>query len=224
MKGASIVKRTYDMAALLALLNMVAVVGVLVFLVGGDAVDGQKVRRIAAVLRGEDEASDTPQTDGQPEAATETEATVPDEDAAIASQMELEIMRREADRIKEELRQRLALNNSILLRVTTEREAFRNEREATTQQKQAAVAEKEAQGFQKQIAIYESLAPKIAAQHLLGLSDADEAAKILLAMNTRKAKKIVEAARGDRQTREMMTILRRIREVAPLRSTELVGE
>jgi len=224
MKGASIVKRTYDMAALFALLNMVALVGVLVFLVGGDAVDGQKARRIAAVLRGEDEASKTPQTDGQPEAATETEAAVPDEDAAIASQMELEIMRREADRIKEELRQRLALNNSILLRVTTEREAFRNEREATAQQKQAAVAEKEAQGFQKQVAIYESLAPKIAVQHLLGLGDADEAAKILLAMNTRKAKKIVEAARGDRQSREMMTILQRIREVAPLRSTEFVGE
>ena len=76
-------------------------------------------------------------------------------------------------------------------------------------------------GFKKQIAIYESLAPKIALEHLLAMPDPDEAAKILLEIQTRQAKKIVETAkRGDRMKR-MKTILQRVREVAPDRSAEL---
>ena len=108
--------------------------------------------------------------------------------------------------------------------MTAEREAFKSERDAAAQRKQTAAMEKETQGFEKQIAIYENLAPKIAVQHLLGLEDPDEAARVLLALKTRKAKKIVEAAKGDTQSRQMMTILRRIREVAPGRSSDLVGD
>jgi hypothetical protein len=222
MKGASVIKRTYDMAALVALLNMVALVGVLFVIVGGGAVDGQKVRRITAVLRGEDEIDKTPALEVQADAVEDSKTTVADEDASTTSQMELEIMRREADRIQEELRQRLTLNNTILLRVTAEREAFKTERDTAAQREQAAVVEKETQGFEKQIAIYENLAPKTAVQHLLGLQDPDEAARILIALKTRKAKKIVEAAKGDIQSRQMMTILRRLREVAPGRSVDLV--
>ena len=75
--------------------------------------------------------------------------------------------------------------------------------------------------FNKQVEIYGGLAPKIAVQHLLGLSDADEAARILLEMDTRRAKKIVEAAKHPEHMQQMKIILQRLREVAPDRSSEL---
>ncbi|MBU0717192.1 MAG: hypothetical protein KJ749_03005, partial [Planctomycetes bacterium] len=144
--------------------------------------------------------------------------------AAAGSQAELEIIRREAARIQEELRQRLALNNSILLRITTERESFQREREEAARTAKVEQAEQETEGFAKQIAILESVKPKTALEHLLGLGDPDEAATVLLAMNTRKAKKIVEAAKSPQEMEQMRLVVRQLRSVSPERSKEIVPE
>jgi hypothetical protein len=145
-------------------------------------------------------------------------------DAAATSQVELEIMRREAERIKEELRQRLALNNSILLRATNEREAFEKERTAEENQRRARLREQQQEGFTKQVEILEAMKPKIAVVHLLSMDNLDEAARVLLSMETRQAKKIVEAAKGGEQMAQMVTVLQKIREVAPERSTDFSDE
>ncbi len=133
-------------------------------------------------------------------------------------------MRLEAERIKAELDQRLALNNSIMLRVTAEKESLQRQREEAVKREQAVAAERASEGFQKQIAIYEGLAPKVAVQHLLSLNDPEQAAKILMEMETRKAKKIVEAAKRGDQLARMQAILERVREVAPDRSRELASD
>lgn len=223
MANSSIVRRAYDTVALLALLHVVGLGAVLLWLAGSGAVNAEKIRRIAAVMRGEDqpvEAAIDAEEQGRPEGdATEPAVEPP---SLAASQMDTEIIRREADRVKEELRQRLALNNSILLRVTAERESFKSERESAKKQEQKAKAYRETEGFAKQVAIYDSLTPKTAVQHLLGLGDADEAARILLAMKTRQAKKVIEAAKRGEQRQKMMTILQRLREVSPGRSVELL--
>ena len=224
MANPSILRRAYDTAAVVALLNMFAAAGVMFWLVGSGAVDGEKIRRIARVMRGEDQSVTEAPDSGQGESGVDVEAIPAEPPSLAATQMGIEIVRREADRIKEELRQRLALNNTILLRVTSERESFKNEREAAGRQEQAAKAYRETEGFAKQIAIYDSLTPKTAVQHLLGLGDADEAARILLAMKTRQAKKIIEAAKRGKQRQQMMTILKRLREVSPGRSAELMRE
>ncbi len=224
MANPSIVRRTYDTVALVALLNMAAVGGGLLWLAGTGTVDGEKVRRIAAVLRGaEQPAVEDADAEGS-ESAAQANGPPAEPPSVAASQMDTEIIRREADRVKEELRQRLALNNSILLRVSAERESFKNERDAARKQEQAAKVYRETEGFAKQIAIYNSLTPKTALQHLLGLEDPDEAARILLAMKTRQAKKIIEAAKRGDQRRQMMVVLQRLREVSPGRSVELIGE
>ncbi len=220
----SILRRTYDTVALVALLNMVAVGGGLLWLVGAGTVDGEKVRRIAAVLRGEERPAVEAADAAQSESAGQAKEPPAEPPSVAASQMDTEIIRREADRVKEELRQRLALNNSILLRVSAERELFKNERDAARKQEQAAKVYRETEGFAKQIAIYNGLTPKTALQHLLGLEDPDEAARILLAMKTRQAKKIIEAAKRGDQRKQMMAVLQRLREVSPGRSAELIEE
>ena len=136
-------------------------------------------------------------------------------------QWDLELMRREAERIEEELRQRLALNNSILLRIATERARFQEEREDAAKHDQAVKQQHESRGFKKQVDIYQGLTPKTALKHLFGMNDPDGAARILLEMKTNRAKKIVEVAKKPDEMAKMQEILRRIRETEPEKSAEL---
>ncbi|MFQ5589952.1 MAG: hypothetical protein ACE5HE_02205 [Phycisphaerae bacterium] len=219
----SVVKRAYDTIALFALLNVAGATAIMCWLVGSGAVNKDKMRRIAEIIGGEEQPADAPVVvePGPPEGDQQDAPSGGPEEAT--SQMDVGIMRREAERIKEELRQRLALNNSILLRVTAEREAFENERRIAERQEEQAREYRATEGFAKQVAIYDSLKPSTAVQHLLGLGDPDEAARILLALKTRQAKKIIEAAkRGDQK--KMMTIVQRLREVSPGRSEELTSK
>ena len=130
------------------------------------------------------------------------------------AQVDMEVYRREADRIQEELRQRLALNNSILLRITTERQAFQREQNASEKQEEAARRLKQSRGFEKQVAILEGIKPSTAINHLLGLESPDEAAELLLSMNDRKAKRIVDAAKSPDQQQRINKILRRMKEAS----------
>lgn len=222
IRDPSIFRRAYDTVALFALLNVLALGGVGVCLVASGALDMEKARRIAAILRGEDLPQVQAQIATEPVAAeTDTAGSESGGDVVAQSQMEMEIVRREGERIKAELDQRLALNNSILLRVMNERERFQQERDEVARQQKTALDLRRTDGFKKQIAIYESLAPKVAVQHLLAMSEPDDAARILLEIQTRKAKKIVEAAKRGNQMERMKAILKRVREVAPDRSAEL---
>jgi len=224
------VRQTYDAVALLALLNMVGLVATVAILVGTGALDKDKMRAVVDVLRahkpptpvqastaaGRATQVGAPQTGTLPAAATETSAAL--------SEMELEVVHREAERIKTEIDQRLALANSIMLKVRTEREAFRKERESAAKQEQTAVGKQHEDGFRKQVAILESLSSKTALEHLLGLNDPDEAAKMLSAMDTGRAKKIVEAAKRGQDLARMKIILRRMEEVTSKAADELGAE
>ncbi len=212
-------RRIYDGAALFALLNMVALTGMIAYLAGFGVVDGPKLRAAALALRGVPLAAPK---------APSSEALQPKPDAppaavaqGVETEVDAEIAYRDADRIKTELRQRLALNNSILLRVREEREALKLERESAAQQTQAAAAAQRDEGFRKQVEIFEALSPKVALQHLLSMPDVVEAAKILMTLDTAKARKIVESAKRGDEMNQMKTILQKVREVAPTRVAAL---
>ena len=224
MLNPSLARRTYDAIALFAILNMIALGGIFVYIVSTGAVDGGKLERLGAVLRGEDQEEPTEPAPGPEELTEEAAPRASGEDLVAESEIGFETMRREAERIKEELRQRLALNNSILLRATTERETFRQEREAALAQSRAVQQKRQEEGFEKQVAILSAMKPKVAVEHLLGMGGPDEAARVLLQMSTRKAKKLVEAARPGEQMKQMMVVLQRIREVAPNRSVQINPE
>ncbi len=212
----SILKKAYDSVAVVALLNMVLLAGTVAYLATGGGLDGEKLRQIAAVLRGEPV---TPVVEDKIESQEDKVANSPQvREAAsgpVDSRIELEIIHREAERIEAELQQRLALNNSILLRVTTEREKFQREREAALRQDKVKDENRSAAGFQKQLAILQSLAPKLASRHLLGMEDADQAAQVLMSMSTNRAKKIVAAAKRGDDLAKMQQILLRMRKLSP---------
>jgi len=229
----SILRRVYDVAALFALLNVVALVGLAALLTTTGGVNREKLQGIIAVLRGDAPLPPTPldpplergERGGSPAASAapepKTKESEAKKDPMAEAQFDAEVLRLESERIKTELDQRLALNNSILLRVMTERDRFKLEQQDSTKQEEATRKERQSEGFRKQIAIYEALSPKVALQNLLGIAEADEAARILVELDARKAKKIVEAAKSADEARKMRVILQRLREAAPDRSAEL---
>lgn len=215
MSVTTLVRKTYDGVALVALLNVVFVGGLLGYLYSSGAVDGEKLRKFVAVIRGAELATAEtveaePTTTEEAVARTNAPSFTP-----ATAQMDMEAYRREADRIQEELRQRLALNNSILLRITAERKDFRRERAAAAKATETEQKERQTEGFEKQIAILEGVKPATAIEYLLSLGDTDEAAVILMAIDDRKAKKIVEAAKKPAQRKQMSLILREMRNVSP---------
>ncbi len=215
------VRKTYDAVALFSVLNVLVLAGFVAYLVGGGVLNGDKVQAIAAVIRG-DAVEPMAAPAKEDEAAAEPMG-IPDGGPVSysASQIEREILQRESQRFTEELKQRLALNNSILLRISTEREAFRAERDGAAKRDLEDAKRREGVGFNKQMDIYNQLAPRVAVQHLLAMENPDDAANVLLQIPSKKAKKIVEAAkRGDDLTK-MMDILRRVRKVAPARANEI---
>ncbi len=214
MSVTSLVRKTYDGVALVAVLNVVFVGGLLGYLYSSGAVDGEKLRKFVAVIRGaelatEEAAEEETRTTEEAPPRTNTPLFTP-----ATAQMDMEAYRREADRIQEELRQRLALNNSILLRISTERKNFRLERAAAAKAAETEQKERRMEGFEKQIAILEGVKPATAIEYLLSLGDADESAVILMAMDDRKAKRIVEAAKKPAQRKQMSLILQNMKNVS----------
>jgi len=220
----SALKKLYDAVAFFAVLNVAAVGGFCVYLLSSGVVNGEKLRGIVEVLRGEQQPEGAEQSAGaekEKPAEPETVAVAP---SIQETQMSMEVLRREAERVKVELDQKVALTNSILLRVSQEREAFKREQEQAAQRDEASREVRETVGFEKQVELYESMSPKAAVEYLLDdVSDPDEAARIIIEMDARNAKKIIEAARTPEQMDRMKVILKRLREVAPDRSDELEG-
>jgi len=219
----SSIRRLYDAAALFAVLNMTAAVALIGYVLATGAVDAKKLREVGMVLRGVPlAAAATPQT---PPTSTESlTPTHPGKEVGAESEADVEMAHCEAERIRTELEQRLALSNSILLKIREEREAFQKERDAEALRVKTAAEVQKTDGFQKQVAILESLSAKVALEHLMAVEDVDEAAKVLAALSTSKAKKIIESAKRGAEKEQMKTILRRLRETVPTKLADLGGE
>lgn len=221
-----IIKRTYDMVALFVLINVLGVGGLAGYLVSTGMVDGKMLRTMGMVLKGDELV---PVDEGEKEAtAPGDEVKKPHavrrgdiDNAGPQAQMEIELLQRESERVQVELDQRLNLINSILLRVKNEREAFKQERTKAEKADAAETEERRDVGFEKQIAILEAVSAKVAVKHLLGMNDPQGAAQVLMALDTDKAKKIVEAARRGDDLVQMQEILRHLRTAAPARSEKL---
>ena len=212
------IRSIYDAVALVAVVNAVVLAGVIGFLTANGSLNAEKVREVVRALR--DGAPETPVSVLPTENAETSTASNPVHREVI-SEEEMDLMQREAERLKVEIEQRTALANSIMLKVKTEREAFRKEKEAASRQQEADRARQHEEGFQKQLEILTALGPKMALEHILALNDPDKAAQILAAMDTDRTKKIVESAKRGDELAKMKIILQRMQNVIPVGGSEL---
>ncbi len=223
----SMLRRMYDWLALLAVLHAVGLVGAVAYAYSTGAIDASKFPRAWSLLRGRD--AETGKLQNAETKTAHAGDTKSSEDMQTDARMpeDLQILRRESERTSVELNQQLALVKSMMLKVTTEREAFRKEQEEAaarakreTQEGPESLRRAQAAGFKKQVEIFEGLEPKVALEHLLGLQDPDEAAKLLAVMDSRKVQKIVAAAKTPERSQKMGTILQRVQDMAPSSAAE----
>ena len=202
-------RRIFTIVATLAILHLLALGGLMGFLFHNGTLNAGRVELIAAVLRGE---HDPPAEDG----AGSVEAAARDAGSAQVAlaqeQMEEEMTRRQLEREKAELAQRLELVMREMARVQQEREYFeeRRRREAESAKKKGEQSYRE--GFEKQLDLFEKMKPKIAVEYLLS-RNVEEAADLLRAMETRKGKKIIEAATSPNQRKKIDEILKLLPEL-----------
>lgn len=215
-----IVKKLYHVVALVALLGVVPLAATAAILATSGRLTGQKLEQIAAVLRedGTDEATDA--EDQPAEAAEPAESSVAAE-PELDPRTEAELLHREAQRVRTELDQRLAMVNRVLLDVQQQRKEFEEQQQMAARALQQREESMTTEGFQKQLEYLMSLSPKVALDHLLAAPDPADAARMLVAMDTRQGKKIIESARTGDQQEQMRVIMQKMREVAPDRVDDL---
>lgn len=223
----ALMRHLYDAVAAIAVVNLFAILAFGAYVGVTGSVNTSRLREAVSYLRGQTDKSQLGMLIGERQAAsggTASAAAIPLKNFDVDSEADMEIARREAERIQVEIDQRLALSNAVLLKVRNEREQFQKEREAAAKQDQAKRDHGRDDGLERQIALLDSLTARIAMQHLLGVQDVDDAARILAALSPEKAKKIIEAAKRGTEMTQMKAILQRVREVAPAKSSEIVSE
>jgi len=137
MKSRSLLKRVYEMAALLALLNVLVLGGVVAAAVATKSVTGEKLERMMDILREQEPAPEEEEdTSAEAEKPTQAASVIAADDASAQSQVSEEVMRREAARVKEELDQQLALVQRAVMVHSMKSEEFEHRQAEAAKQEQ----------------------------------------------------------------------------------------
>jgi hypothetical protein len=208
----SALKTVFKLVSVLAIVNAVGLFGTVGYLFATGTLTGERIDAIADVLRGEEESA-TEDADEKVQEAPETETS----GESIANrQLTEEILRRTAERKIAELHQKQVAVNLLMQKVTEDIERLEQERRtfvARTQQKEQTERE---EGFQKTKELLETSSPEVAKDLLLQNTSEEEAARMLLSMDTRKGTKIIQAAMEDPLLRpRMLKVFQLVDELAP---------
>ncbi len=205
------VKTAYHTVAALVILHLLAITGALGYWFANGTLDVERVREAVAVLK--EDRTDPLEDDGE---ARTSDDQSPEPTALSPEEQRTndEIAWRNAERYRTQIEQRLKLVNAARLDVDRRREELERLRKQAQAQQQERAESQSAAGYEKQIEILSSLTPKVALQQFMTMSDAD-AALVLFRLETRKVKKIVEAAKNQAQQAKMTTVLQLMRDLKP---------
>lgn len=217
MKG--VLKKAYHGVAMIALLNLLLVGGVLGYLGATGVLTADRLERIASIARGEDVGPEQ----GEQEDAEEVTDPQASADSISHTQEQEEASRLRADRRRAELQQQATTIAAARLEVTRQREALERRYDELRQQAKQREKEEQSAGFKKELALLASVKPKVAVGMLLE-KPREDAAALLMAMETRKGKRLVEAAfKVPSQRRAMMEVMQYLREMSPEQADLLAG-
>lgn len=207
---AGLIKKTYRTIATLALLNFLALGGGVGYLVATGRLDTERARRVADVFRGDEEEGETAASE-----KSETDETAVAQVSLVSTdekRIREEIAWRNAERYRTQLEQRLKFINAERLDVSRRREEFEKRRKQEQTRREEAAKNSKEPGYVKELALIRALSPKTALRQLLTMNDAD-VARILFELDTRRTKKIVEAAKTDAQRSKITAALVLMRDI-----------
>lgn len=212
----TMVKRVLQIVSGLALVNLVVLIGLTGFLFGTGRLDAERIDQIGEVLKG-----NWPADDGPDVATTLAAAPAQDSSAKIHRDEEIEeILRRRFDRQRREIADQRALVDAARLVVLRQREGFEQEKHAWEQAKLAWQRERQMDGFAKELEYLSSIKSK-QAKELLRLKADPDVVKVLMEMDTRKGKKIVDECKTPEERAWIARILEQIRRQNDLAADQL---
>ena len=200
------IKTAYNWAAALALLHVLALGAGAAYLFGTGKVDPQRVRNAIVVLSGE--AEETAELI-EPEAEATSAEKVASRRLGLIND---EINRRNSERYRSQIEQRLKMVNAARLEVDRRREKIEKQAKRDRDARKARDELESTVGFAKEVEIIAALSPKTALAQIMTMNDAD-AARLVFQLETRKVKKIIEAAKTEVELAKITTIRRLIRDI-----------
>jgi len=211
-------KSLYQLVALIAIVHLLVLVGLVGYLVATGQLDAERVQAIAAVLRGESPIQpgvattrpSVPQTQPVPEASPVQVARALEQD---------EIARRLFEQRRREIEDRLNLARAIRLDVIRRQEQLEAERERFHRE---VLQQYQHDGFQKELELLSSVSSKKAKAILMSKQDA-EVVRLLMAMDVRTGKKIIDACKTPEEMSWISRILERIQKLQEDRSARPGG-
>ncbi|NOX58273.1 MAG: hypothetical protein GXP29_05365 [Planctomycetes bacterium] len=218
--------KIYRIVAVLAVIHAMLLLGGVAMLAKSGKLGKENLLAIAKVLgfAGEEAADEDAvagESDATPEQAASKMATKP---SMVSGSIEEELARRSLQRAVADAENRRVLAKRAMLDVRRRREGLERLMAQRSVKDEKQTKQKEQRGFQKDLEILSSLKPKIALDSLLARS-VEDAAQVMLAMETRQAKKIVEAARkDDAKWAKMIAIENKLRAATTLDPSETVQE
>jgi hypothetical protein len=203
-------KKLYKLAALLSLLAVVAAGGTLSALAFSGRLSPDRIDAVVNALRG-DTTEEPPESPKTPTTATSYDEL--DEGLVKSDPVQEEVAWRSQERYLEEIDQKLALVNRVMLDVANRREAFERQRSLAADQDSQRAKSLTKDGYKKQIELLSAMKAKDGLRYLLS-KDPLEAARLVMDMEDRKVKRLLGAARTAEEkarVHEIMNLLTTIR-------------
>lgn len=195
-------KTLIQLVSTLAIANLLALIGAVGFLFGTGRLDADRVERITEIIVGEDEEETE-------DVASEIEQPDEKEEAHVKlarAREESDLIRRMFERQERETRDRQRLVDAMMLDVTRRQEQLTEERELFDEQQRNLREERLQSGFRKELELLESAKPKIRRDLLRAKSDAD-AVKLMMEMDTRAGKQVIDACKSPQEKAWISRIL-----------------
>lgn len=187
-------KRVYHILALMALINLFAVAGLIGFLVYSGKLTRERADQIAAILRGEELAGASSAAASQP--AATTTAPAGSRETIARDQARKELYALMAERHLREMEDRRLLNQQIQLDVNRQLEKIEQDKKSFEEQRQELAEVNRQDGFERELALFNSIDPKNARDQLKMRKDAD-AVLLMMKMDEGRARKVVDACKTD---------------------------
>lgn len=213
-----LMKRMIGLFGWVASVNVIALVGLIVFLFAGGKLNGQRVATILKVIRGEElvAAVLTSQPTSQPAESGSAQQRI----ARDAAQEEL--VRRQNERAIKEIADREALLQTLLLNVMSREEELNGRELALAVERKKLTDKKMDRGFKKNLEYLENVKADNAKALLRSWKEPD-VVRFFLEMDPDVGKKIIDKCTSPDDRQWIGRILTRIRDRDVLRAEALEG-
>jgi hypothetical protein len=185
-----VVKSLYQVISILAIANLVCLIGLVIFLAATGRLDAERVDQIAAVLRGEPPVptASTTQPTTQPVEAETAETRL------AQAREETDLAFRVLERKRREVADRQRLAEALMMDVVRRQETLSEDQSAFQEQQRKIEEQRLQEGFVKELELLTSVKPKVRKDMLVAKSDVD-AVRLMMEMDERAGKQVIEACK-----------------------------